>query len=346
MPDNAILDRIAPLDWRKIANYSLLTIAAVLAVRYYYSVDYPNYALRLESHRRIIDGEAFSPYQYRVLVPFAAEGFIRILSNLVSAKSAFLIAYGAYDLFAFGLLLFGLRSWLTRWFDEKLTFLALAYVGATLPIALQNHYYQPWSFIEAGLFCLGLSAIVARQYVALAAIVVIASLNRETALFLPLALLAFNWRSGRPDEARRGMLVGVALLAVTLALFFGLRMMLGDAPREKTLAQILQHNLQPSSLAMTLVYTGLFLGPFWLFALRGRPAAPAPVRRLSIVVPLYAAAILVWGVWYEVRLWMPLYPILLALALSYLKPFVSPTAAVLLPESDGSRGLADVATVT
>lgn len=345
MPETATFDRAVHLDWRKIANYCLLTIAAVLAVRYYYSIDFPNYALRLESHRRIVEGEAFSPYQYRVLVPFAAEGLIRLLSGAVSAKAAFLIAYGIYDLFAFGLLLFGLRAWLIRWFDEKLVLLALAYVGATLPIALQNHYYQPWSFIETGLFCLGLSAIVAGRYLVLAGIVVIASLNRETAVILPLALLAFHWKADNA-AARRGLLVAVALLAVSLGVFVGLRAALGDAPREKTLAQILQHNLQPSSLAMTLLYTALFLGPFWLFALRGWSSAPVAIRRLFLVVPLYATAILIWGVWYEVRLWMPLYPIFLALALSYLKPFASSSAAALMPQLEASEDRTDMATVT
>ena len=60
------------------------------------------------------------------------------------------------------------------------------------------------------------------------------------------------------------------------------------------------------------------LGAFWIFALFGLPRAPAFVRRSALVIPAYLAVVAIWGIWWEVRLLMPLYPLLLPLALSYL----------------------------
>lgn len=62
----------------------------------------------------------------------------------------------------------------------------------------------------------------------------------------------------------------------------------------------------------------LLLGVFWIFALFGVLRAPAFVRRSALVIPAYLATVAIWGIWWEVRLLMPLYPLLLPLALSYL----------------------------
>ena len=62
----------------------------------------------------------------------------------------------------------------------------------------------------------------------------------------------------------------------------------------------------------------LLLGAFWLFAALGWRHAPSFVRRTALVIPAYLITVAVWGIWWEVRLLMPLYPVLFALALSYL----------------------------
>ena len=51
-------------------------------------------------------------------------------------------------------------------------------------------------------------------------------------------------------------------------------------------------------------------GTGWLLAAYGVPAAPLFVRRMLLLVVLYLPLYLVFGYWYEVRLLMPLYPVL------------------------------------
>jgi hypothetical protein len=62
----------------------------------------------------------------------------------------------------------------------------------------------------------------------------------------------------------------------------------------------------------------LFLGGFWLFAVLGFRFAPRLVRQAALIVPLYLVVIAIWGVWNEVRLLMPLYPVLIPLGMSFI----------------------------
>jgi hypothetical protein len=61
----------------------------------------------------------------------------------------------------------------------------------------------------------------------------------------------------------------------------------------------------------------LFLGGTgWLLAILGFGRAPRFVKRTTALLAVYLPAYLIFGYWYEVRLLMPLYPVLLPLALS------------------------------
>ena len=60
----------------------------------------------------------------------------------------------------------------------------------------------------------------------------------------------------------------------------------------------------------------LLLGAFWVCAVLGMRRAPR--EPCALVLPIYLLTILIWGNWIEVRLLLPMYPVLLPLALSYL----------------------------
>lgn len=81
---------------------------------------------------------------------------------------------------------------------------------------------------------------------------------------------------------------------------------------------------QPGLAAANLT---MLFGVCWLFAVLGWSRAPSFIRRAAIIIPFYLATIAVFGIWWEVRLVMPLYPILFALALSYLYDAREPALA-------------------
>lgn len=316
----------------------ILSVSAVLAYIYFRTVGSPYALERIELHERILGGAAESPYRYRVLVPCLAEGLTRALSAALPGGKAFMLAYALLDLAAILLLLGVLYRYLRAWFTSDQALIGVLFAAATMPMALRDHYYQPWSVLEAGLFAAGLLCIRDRLYVLLAVIVSLASFNRETAVFIPLAFLvcAFggNGMDGGNDESgahgasgagdatdlsrRKFILLFAAYVAIWAAVFFGLRWFFGEGPRVISVRELLARNTIRPAIFRTAVHLALIFGAFWLFAALGFRRAPAFVKRTVLLAPAYLVAVALWGIWYEVRLLMPLYAIVVPLGLSFL----------------------------
>jgi hypothetical protein len=299
----------------------ILSVSATVAYGYYLRVDRRFYAPRHELHNHLVAGTVGDPYRYRILVPFLAEGATRALLPFLAPRAAFTLAYAAYDLAAAFFLLAMLFWWVRTWFTTEQALVGVLFVGATIPIALQDHAFQPWSLLEAGLFPAAFLAFHRERYWLLAFLVVVAALNKETAVFIPLALLAAVGAQDTTSERSRSwkpVVLSGGLLLVWAAVFGGLRIVLGYSSFVTRVPRVLAGNLMPDNLVLTLVNATLFLGGFWLLALLGFRYAPPLIRRLSLLVPIYLASVAVWGVWYEVRMLMPLYSVLVPLGLSYL----------------------------
>lgn len=302
----------------------ILSVSAVIAYGYFNRVDRPKLESRLELHNAIISKTAPSPYRYRILVPFVGEVLTQGLSVVCSVKASFLLAYAVYDLLSISFLLVVLFFWLRTWFTRDQALIGVLFVAGTMPIALQDHYFSALVFLEAGLFSAALVAIHRKHYWLLASLVVLASLNRETALFIPLAfLLSIDMRSllnSRSKNEWKPILIFSGLLLIWAAVFVGLRYFLGSASHIETIEGLLARNTTKGSLFRTFVNGSLFLGGLWVFALLGFRHAPSFIKRVALIVPPYLITVAAWGVWYEVRLLMPLYAVLVPLGLSFLYP--------------------------
>jgi hypothetical protein len=301
----------------------ILSVSAALAYIYFRQVGSPYLEERLELHDRILRGTAESPYRYRVLVPFIGEALARALGAALPGERAFPLAYALYDLAAILFLLGALHRYLREWFSNEQALIGVLFAAATMPVALRDHFFQPWSLLEAGLFTAGLLCIYRRRLWTLALIVALASFNRETAVFIPLAFLFANVSIGGVGESGRLPVRHTALLfagycAIWAGIYFGLRAVLGGAQPAITPPEAFSRNMAPAVSLRAIMRAGLLFGAFWIFAAAGFRRAPAFVRRVSLVAPPYIAAILVWGMWHEARLLMPLYAIVIPLGLSFL----------------------------
>jgi hypothetical protein len=120
-------------------------------------------------------------------------------------------------------------------------------------------------------------------------------------------------------------MAGIGLSVLTLV---ALRLSLGPAPESITLDAVRAINLRPDGLAAATTNVALFAGVTgWALAAAGWQYAPPFVRQHEWIVVLYLPIVAVFGVWYEVRLLMPLYPLLI--------PAI--VAAVQQAVSDGAR---------
>ncbi len=301
----------------------ILSVSAVLAYIYFREVGSPYLKERLELHGQILRGTADSPYRYRVLVPFIGEALTRALGAALPGDRAFLLAYAIYDLAAIFFLLGVLYRYFRGWFSNEQALIGVLFAAATMPMALRDHYFQPWSVLEAGLFAAGLLCVRDGRYKALALIVALASLNRETALFIPLAYLFAIAGTKAGDGASRpaggkALLLFGGYMAIWAAAFFGLRLFLGGAPRVVTIGELLARNTDTLAIFRAVMRAALIFGAFWIFAAAGFRRAPEFAKRTALLVPLYLAAVALWGIWHEVRLIMPLYAIVIPLGLSFL----------------------------
>jgi hypothetical protein len=289
----------------------LLAAAASLTREQLLQIDLPYVRPRMALHQQIIARTAPAPNRYRVLVPAVTEIAVRPLSRLLPLPRAFVLVYAAYTAVALVLLLGTLFVYCRCWFSAERALVGVLFVAATMPVAFANHYFQPWSLLEPSLFALGLWLLVRGRLAAFALLVAVASLNRETAVYLPLAYLLTVGRPRGHDIA-----VFLGLLAVWAAVFLGLRYELGGAPTDITVAEVWRANTTAKALLHTVVNVGSLVGALSLLAAWGLPRAPTFACRVAWLVPLYLAALVPFALWWEVRLWWSLYPILLPLALS------------------------------
>ena len=302
-----------------IAVALLVSSAAALTWHYTSTLTWPQHGDRVVLHDEIIAGEAVAPHRYRVLVPWAMELSIRALSTVIGRGGSFAAAYAMLDFIAMSAALVLLYLYLRRWAADIVALVLTLFVTGTLSITLQDHFFQPWSFPELAFFSLALLLILDDRRWSLAALVVVATLNRETGVFIPVAFaLAFLSRDREAREAGGALLSGAIWTgfygAIWLALFVALRVMLGTAEPHEPLSQTVAINMEPRWLVIAIIQLLLILGFGWVLAVRGLKSAPRFLRAMTLVLPLYLVPVLIWGRWTEIRLMLPMLPIILPLA--------------------------------
>lgn len=300
-------------------------LGLTLGALYFVAIDLrdPTYSLALQQH--IIFGDAGSPYRYRVLVPWLLEAGARAFAFGGPPEVAFLRASGIYDCLALIAQLLSLYALVRQWFSPLRSLVGVAFTSGATLVTFGYFAYQPWSILEVAFFSLGFVLAFRGQWGWVGVVSVLAALNRETGVFLPLALLlaslhapvSFSMDFLRSAANRRETRLAFSYLVLSTAIFAGLRPVRGLAPPADELGAVIARNLDPDNLLAAGMILFAFLGFGWFFAVGGVSRAPMFVRRVARVVPWYLAAFAVWGWWREARILTSLYPILIPLVLAY-----------------------------
>ena len=278
-------------------NYALLPGEATLAARRSY-------------HAGILEQNIPAPDRYRFFLPMMIEGPVEVLNRWMSRTDAVDRTYAVFYVLALPAFLASLFAYVRVWFPPEQALVGVLFVAATLPIAMRPNEYGPYSFLEPTFISLSLLCTLRDRRLWLALLVAVAALNRETGVFLVLL-----YAVARPLNTHRSVTT-FAYAAIWLTVFLALRLYAGDDGRYWTADKVFRSNLSQPWPAVFNV-AALF-GVFWWFAAAGFRHAPPFVQRVAMVIPVYIAVIGVWGIWSEVRLLLPLLPLLLPLALSFL----------------------------
>lgn len=263
---------------------------------------------------QIAQGHGEDPYRHRLLIPG-----VLWLASRATGIGLWPLHVALFAVAFFGILA-GVRWMLTGFgFARGWAVAGALLVGALLPVALRNHFYQPWSWLEVVFLAVAVGMVLRRaSWSVFALLVGVAALNRETALFLPLLPVAMVLarRDGPAGEYWRMAGWGfVAVLGVRLGLMVGWP---GPAMvRAIGLDEVLARNV--GSLGLTARNVLLLLGAVGVLAvvaLVRRSASREAVWIMVLGVPPLLAIYLVFAVWVEVRVLVPVLVLLLPVALS------------------------------
>ena len=187
----------------------------------------------------------------------------------------------------------------------------------------------PYDLPSLAFFALGMWAIAAESTPALYAVVMVAMLNRESAIFLVGIYLLYRVgmvRAGLadPKSLRRAALHTVLLTAICLAELRGLHLAFPHAvPQFATLGPFEVHIVDNVGYLLRPFYWASYLSMFgfsWLYLYANWRAVPHPGIRWALGIgPLMLAAMYVVGVLSEIRIFgelIPLFALALALLLS------------------------------
>jgi len=287
-------------------------LAAMLTYDYYIRVENPQMQSRVELHGMIVTGTAPYQYRYRVLIPYAAEGLMRVLRRTPVGHRAFAVSFGILNFSAIALMLWATGALMARIFKWEVALFGVALSAMMIEFTFRHHNYHPWSFWEGAFVALGLLLIYRRRYIAFFVLSILALLNRETSVFLLLAFVAIEWPNGP------GFRMALVTLAVWVAGFFVLHWAVGYAPSTFTLQMAIEGNRSNLLLAvwMNLLMIGIALPLLWRAWRRG----PAFYRRAAWSLPPYLALLLVIGYWWEIRYWITALPIIVPLIAIALAP--------------------------
>jgi hypothetical protein len=264
---------------------------------------------RLASFDTITAGTAPAPYRYRVLVPYAIAPLVALADRVWPHDVSVHRIDAIFVFTALAAMLWSLCLYLRNWYPAPLALIGVLLVAATMPIALRHHFYSPYSLVEPTFLILGLHAVYHGRARYVLILAVLASLNRETGILIPIALLVHEWRTRTYGRRFVTAMAGVGLSILTIA---ALRLSLGPAPESITLDAVRAINLSPEGFTAAATNVALFAGVTgWVLAAAGWRDSPEFVRQQAWIAALYLPIVAVFGVWYEVRLLMPLYPLLI-----------------------------------
>tara|TARA_A100001011_G_scaffold240255_1_gene248244 strand:+ start:5496 stop:6497 length:1002 start_codon:yes stop_codon:yes gene_type:complete len=303
-----------------------VNLGIILTILYTYMVSIKFLDFRIELHSEIINNEASSPYNFRILVPYLNEFFIKLFSPFFdfTYKQFFVFSYAFFDFLFYTLFLILLYIFLKIWHKHIYAIIGLLFCSVTITTTFFYHYFQPWSIVESSFFILAFILVYNKRFYWLIPLTIFSSLNRVTGIFIPIIFLItqLDFKSllklsfGSFDNKilmKTSFLFLISFLTIILV-----RYLRGNVSHVYTIFEIFKLNIEIQNIIIAFVFNILFAGIWWLLAFKGLKIMDEFHLRLSVVFIIYLIPLLIFGIWKEVRLLMPFYPLVISLGLFYL----------------------------
>jgi Dolichyl-phosphate-mannose-protein mannosyltransferase len=272
----------------------------------------------ISDHNLVMAGTAGSPWQYRVLSDYLIEAVFKVVAAAQNRTpylyglTGFLLFRGAQELCIFGL---GFVYFRKLGLGVMRSVVGLAVVCTAMVVGQIQTNWQLDAYTELILYLLAAIFVLSRRWALVVPVAVLAALNRETGVFIPLMPLALmNVRAPRSLQN----LVIYRTVSISLVLFVLIRVVLFFAlPSQDTSTRLIPEDLV-SSIKMEgpFVYVAIALGTLPFVGALGLPTGSPFLRYLFwLIIP----------VWMVTHAWgnMVMAPI----------PFLVPLALVIVPSA-------------
>lgn len=265
---------------------------------------YPELAVK-QYIPEVVAGTADAPGLYRVLAPFS---FTWIVDTTGAAP---MTVWHVTRLLWFLAAWLAIHAYLRTWFAIGEAVLGTFVVGALIPLTYTNSWAHPDHIPELALFTLGCLAVARARDATFLAVLIVATLNRETAVFLVLLHAA-----AAPFSATR-LLRSAGFFGVWALIYVGLRLARGfkgyeywQLWRNFEFLQLLPPTYDPYYRAYA--WFGIVLAVVLVgVALAGRTRQPLFARRALLVVPIIFLVSLTISSIIETRILTPVLPLVL-----------------------------------
>lgn len=265
----------------------------------------------------VVDRTLPGPYVYRVFVPY----LLFILQKSIPFVHALMWDFGLKILILVSCQLV-FFNYLRSFFSGMATLAGVLWFDILIAVSL--FHIQGPSVIETAdlmnvlIFSLALHAIYRGRFILLCLVLFVGTFNRETTWILLPILFLREWFNSR--SWRRFLIVAAAVALP----YFGLRWLIDSPSPIWFLTQDIQLNIPLVSLQHTWgalvanLHLIFLLGPLLMLGAYRFREHPVFLQIASAIAPVFIIIHYVVGSIRETRLWMPLYLLLIPLALANL----------------------------
>lgn len=246
-----------------------------------------------------------SPGSYRILTPFLISWIQLLTGESIAGFKWALFFFSCAGIFFSSLIIYLTIKKFTKnnAIINVLSFLIFQ------QMALMDHYSQPWSLLEAGFLLAAFYLSANKQPYYFLFIIILATLNRETAIIYSLTYLLFNHTN------RKEIAAGIFGFIIPTSIYIYIRFFLiGNGPHVVSINDIFIENIMPRNFIQFFIPACLILLSVFIKTESNNAFGSISKQQkngIIIVTALYALICLLFGIWIEIRIFLPLYPALL-----------------------------------
>jgi hypothetical protein len=278
----------------------LAALAAYVLLWWQFWTDLPSHGEMFASYKSILEGTYDVPHQYRYIAFLLPEIIRRVSGYSLQTSEAI---NRALWLWAFAL---AFHVYLRYWLGRNGAIIGVLGFFGVAPLVILQTSFAPSDIPTVFFQVLAFIALRNRSYAHLLWIAPIGILFRETMLYIfPVWLVMFLFEKDKRSQLP--YLIGT--IVITLIVYGSVRFYFGFRFYD---SYLLPQNLNDSRS---------FIRPLLLFGILGILAwvnfktAPVFLKYATILVPLVALAVFLYGYAKDMRLWFPLIPVVFPLGL-------------------------------